>query len=88
MGVYVFCYRFSCDYCCYVITITYLLSAVAYFLEYHLTEMTEKLIDVKLILKVALNTIILTPWFSFWSILTYQFIIRLCIHSRRTVTHG
>ena len=46
---------------CYVITITYLVSVVTDFLEYHLTEITEKLFSVKLILKVALNTLILTP---------------------------
>ena len=36
------CFVVGCDYGCYVITITYLLSAVTYFLEYHLTEITEK----------------------------------------------
>ena len=60
MRVYVFCCRFSCNYGCYVITITYLVSAVTDFLEYHLTEITEKLLSVKLILKVALNILILT----------------------------
>ena len=38
------CFVVCCDYGCYVITITYLLSAVTDFLEYHLTEITEKLI--------------------------------------------
>jgi hypothetical protein len=65
----VFCCRFSCDYGCYVITMTYLVSAVTDFLEYHLTEITEKLFSVKLILKVALNTLILTPWLSLCTIL-------------------
>ena len=52
---------FSCHYGCYAISIIYLVSVVTDFLEYHLTEITEKLFSVKLILKVALNTIILTP---------------------------
>ena len=63
------CFVVCCDYGCYVITITYLLSAVTDFLEYHFTEITEKLFSVKLILKVALNTLILTPWLSFCTIL-------------------
>jgi hypothetical protein len=51
-----FCCRFSCYYGCYVITITYLVFVVTDFLEYHLTEITEKLFSAKLLLKVALNT--------------------------------
>jgi hypothetical protein len=45
------CFVVCCDYGCYVITITYLVSAVTDFLEYHLTEITEKLFSAKLILK-------------------------------------
>jgi len=41
------CFVVCCDYGCYVITITYLLSAVTDYLEYHLTEITEKLINRK-----------------------------------------
>ena len=46
------CFVVCCDYSCYVITITYLLSAVTDFLEYHLTEITEKLFSAKFILIV------------------------------------
>ena len=50
---------FNCDFVCFVITITYLVSGLTYILKYHLTVRAE------ILLKVALNIITLTPWVSF-----------------------